>query len=91
MHIDLQAPAAADAKSKMDYAAGNDLKSGKESDETTKDERLIHVTTNGLVFLRQLGVAATDDDIEFEYNGLTGHARGRITTRIRACLCCSRR
>lgn len=76
VHIDLQAPAAADAKGKMDYAAGNDLKSGKESDETAKDERLIHVTTNGLVFLRQLGVAATDEDIEFEYNGLTGHARG---------------
>ncbi len=76
VHLDLQAPAAADAKGKMDYAAGSDLKSGRESDETAKDERLIHVTTNGLVFLRQLGVAATDDDIEFEYNGLTGHARG---------------
>ncbi|WP_263365115.1 LptA/OstA family protein [Edaphobacter bradus] len=80
VHIDLQAPAAADAKGKMDYAAGADLKSGNEwgkgEDDAEKDERLIHVKTSGLVFMRELGVAATDQDIEFAYGGLTGHARG---------------
>src|SRR5215469_8260804 len=81
VHLDLQAPAAADAKGKMDYAEGKDLKNGREvgsgsADSGEKDERLIHVKTNGLVFMRQLGVAATDQDIEFEYGGLTGHARG---------------
>jgi lipopolysaccharide export system protein LptA len=82
VHIDLQAPEAADANEKMDYAAGKDLHgskadagggAGKHED---KDERLIHVTTSGLVFLQKLGVAATDQDIEFESGGLTGHAVG---------------
>jgi lipopolysaccharide export system protein LptA len=81
VHLDLQAPAAADAKAKMDYAEGKDLKSGKEmgrepGESGEKGDRLIHVKTSGLVFLRQLGVAATDQDIEFEYGGLTGNARG---------------
>ncbi len=73
VHIDLQAPEAADANSKMDYAAGKDLHgSGHEG----RDPRLIHVTTSGLVFLQKLGVAATEKDIEFESGGLTGHAIG---------------
>src|SRR5271154_2998614 len=73
VHIDLQAPEAADANSKMDYAAGKDLHgTGHES----RDPRLIHVTTSGLVFLQKLGVAATEKDIEFESGGLTGHAVG---------------
>jgi lipopolysaccharide export system protein LptA len=79
VHLDLQAPAAKDASGKMDYAAGKDLKSS--NDETMHevgrgDARLIHVKTSGLVYLKELGVAATDQDIEFEYNGLTGHAKG---------------
>jgi lipopolysaccharide export system protein LptA len=84
VHIDLQAPEAADANAKMDYAEGKDLHGGKagehESSENksseNKDPRLIHVTTSGLVFLRKLGVAATDKDLEFESGGLTGHAVG---------------
>jgi lipopolysaccharide export system protein LptA len=78
VHIDLQAPAAADANAKMDYAAGKDLhKTGNESGaHESKDGRLVHVTTSGLVFLQKLGVAATDNDIEFESGGLTGHAIG---------------
>lgn len=73
VHIDLQAPEAADAKSKMDYAAGKDLHG---AEHENKDPRLIHVTTSGLVFLQKLGVAATDREIEFESGGLTGHAVG---------------
>src|SRR5271168_1484936 len=73
VHIDLQAPEAADANAKMDYAAGKDLQAGGQE---SKDERLIHVTTSGLVFLKTLGVAATDKDIEFASGGLTGHAVG---------------
>jgi lipopolysaccharide export system protein LptA len=79
VHIDLQAPEAADANSKMDYAAGKDLHGAKgeaTGEHETKDPRLIHVTTSGLVFLKKLGVAATDKDIEFESGGLTGHAVG---------------
>jgi len=82
VHLDLEAPAAADAKGKMDYAAGKDLKgtepagSGDAHEVGKGDARLIHVKTSGLVYLQKLGVAATDNDIEFEYNGLTGHAKG---------------
>jgi lipopolysaccharide export system protein LptA len=79
VHIDLQAPEATDAKAKMDYAAGKDLHgvTGHIAGESeSKDERLIHVTTSGLVFLQKLGVAATEKDIEFESGGLTGHAVG---------------
>ena len=85
VHLDLEAPAATDAKGKMDYAAGKDLKepagnaspAAWESHEEGKgDARLIHVKTSGLVYLEKLGVAATEEDIEFEYNGLTGHAKG---------------
>src|SRR5271170_1908974 len=73
VHIDLQAPEAADANAKMDYAAGKDLH--KDAGEK-KDVRLIHVTTSGLVFSQKQGVAATDNEIEFESGGLTGHAVG---------------
>jgi len=78
VHIDLQAPQAGDANAKMDYAAGKDLKGGPGAGhaEENKDDHLIHVTTSGLVFLRKLGVAATEKDIEFESGGLTGHAMG---------------
>jgi lipopolysaccharide export system protein LptA len=85
VHIDLQAPEAADANAKMDYAAGKDLHGSKADagdsgsvagEHEDKDERLIHVTTSGLVFLQKLGVAATDQDIEFESGGLKGHAIG---------------
>jgi lipopolysaccharide export system protein LptA len=81
VHIDLQAPEAADANAKMDYAAGKDLRGAKTAagvagEHESKDERLIHVTTSGLVFLQKLGVAATEKDIEFESGGLTGHAVG---------------
>jgi lipopolysaccharide export system protein LptA len=71
VHIDLQAPAPQDAQTKSEYAKGKDLH-GKEK----KDEHLIHVTTSNLVFLQKLGTAATSEDLEFEYNGMIGHAHG---------------
>jgi lipopolysaccharide export system protein LptA len=80
VHIDLQAPAAADANAKMDYAAGKDLhptpEQKQKQEHEAKDGRLIHVTTSGLVFSQKQGVAATDNGIEFETGGLTGHAVG---------------
>src|ERR1700727_3200317 len=44
VHIDLQAPAAADANANMDYAAGKDLhqKPEHKQQQATKDGRLIH-------------------------------------------------
>jgi lipopolysaccharide export system protein LptA len=82
--IDLQAPEAQTTNAKMDYAAGKDLPAGAgrgslghgAGDVGRKDERLIHIKTSGLVYLQKLGVAATDQDIEFTSGGLTGHAVG---------------
>ena len=74
VHIDLQAPEAADVGKKMDYASGKDLHGNGSQEE--KDARLVHVTTSGLVFLRKLGMAATDDPIKFESGGLNGSAIG---------------
>jgi lipopolysaccharide export system protein LptA len=71
VHIDLQAPAPQDPNAKSEYAKGADLH-GKEE----KDEHLIHVTTSDLVFLQRLGTAATSADLEFQYNGMIGHAHG---------------
>ncbi len=69
VHIDLQAPAPTDAN-KMEYAKGHD------PHPEGMDEHLIHVKTSELVFLQKLGIAATEQDLEFEYNGMTGHAHG---------------
>ncbi len=69
VHIDLQAPAPTDAD-KVEYAKGHDGR------PEGGDEHLIHVKTSELVFLQKLGMAATDRDLEFEYNGMTGHAHG---------------
>jgi lipopolysaccharide export system protein LptA len=85
--IDLQAPEAKTADAKMDYAAGKDLDGGTDHDNSAheavegkggkgKEERLVHIKTSGLVYLQKLGVAATDQDIEFTSGGLTGHAVG---------------
>ena len=46
------------------------------SEPVRADARMIHVKTSGLVFMQKLGVAATDQAIEFEYGGMTGHAVG---------------
>ncbi|HZY64146.1 MAG TPA: LptA/OstA family protein [Edaphobacter sp.] len=67
VQLDLQAPAPEGSEAQRKYAAGG---SG------TQDSRMIHVRTSGLVFMQKLGVAATDQAIEFQFNGMTGHAMG---------------
>ena len=74
VHLDLQAPEAKSANAKMDYAAGKDLKSGQREADATGN--VIHVTTSGLVYLQKLGVAATEQPIEFEAGGMKGQAVG---------------
>ncbi len=77
VHLDLQAPTPTDARSKAEYAAGRDpVASGMGDKHAEGDERLVHVKTSGLVFVQSLGVASTDQPIEFQYRGLTGQARG---------------
>ncbi|MEO6804231.1 MAG: LptA/OstA family protein, partial [Granulicella sp.] len=73
VHIDLEAPSAA--------VAGHATPSTKPApmvpagpDEESK--RTIHVKTSGLVYLQKLGIAATDQDLEFRFGGMTGRATG---------------
>ncbi len=74
VHIDLAAPAPATAAAKHDFAANKEAKG--DASHQSNDPRMIHVTTSGLVYLQKLGVAATDQSLEFEFHGLTGHATG---------------
>ena len=64
VHIDLQAAA---------QQAG-DVQA--EAKGTASSAKVMHVTTSGLVYMENLGVAATSEDIEFQAGGMTGHARG---------------
>lgn len=72
VHLDLEAPAPGNAQAKQQYAAG--AEPSKEHEAT--DPRMVHVKTSGLVFLQKTGTAATDQEIEFEFHGMTGHAMG---------------
>lgn len=79
VHLDLQAPAPVDARGRAEYAAGRDPASSHTEDGAGldgPDERMVHVKTSGLVFVQSLGVASTDQEIEFQYHGLNGRARG---------------
>ncbi len=71
VHMDLEAPAGAAGrpapKADLSFTPG---------DESAEDPSLIHVRTSGLVYVRKLGVAATDQPAEFRYKGMTCTSRG---------------
>src|ERR1017187_7473721 len=67
VHIDLQA---ADATGSGPAANASAKPEGPES------AKVMHVTTSGLVYLENLGLASTNDPIEFQAGGMTGHATG---------------
>ncbi|WP_187290257.1 hypothetical protein [Terriglobus saanensis] len=70
VHIDLQAPGATDP-----HAAVAAARRAGSQDESQEHD-VIHVRTSGLVFLQKLGVAATDEPLDFHANGVDGDARG---------------
>src|SRR5882757_8623239 len=59
-----------DRKTRQEHA------SGTAEDLREEGERVIHVKTSGLVYLQKLAVAATDQEVEFVFHGITGHAMG---------------
>ena len=71
VHIDLQAPVPADVHAREEFAAGRDVQ-----EHATSGDRVIHVKTSGLVYMEQMGLAATGQEVEFEVGGLTGKAKG---------------
>jgi lipopolysaccharide export system protein LptA len=75
VHIDLQAPAGTDAHGKPAVPAKNVV--AEVGDDAEGDNnRLVHVKTSGLVYLKKLGVAATDQEVEFRFGAMTGYAKG---------------
>jgi lipopolysaccharide export system protein LptA len=66
VHIDLQA----------EQAVG-----GKAVNGTAAEAKMVHVTTSRLVYLKDLGVAATNEDVEFQSGAMKGHATGASFSR----------
>lgn len=48
---------------------------------STDANKVLHVTTSGLVYLKDLGVAATSEPLEFQMGAMTGHATGADYSR----------
>ncbi len=63
VHIDLQAPTHGETGMPALTADG-------------EDKGIVHIKTSGLIFLQKLGVAATDQELEFRFGAMTGRARG---------------
>ncbi len=59
----------------MDLQAPKAL-TGDPSNAKATEDRIIHVKTSGLVYLRKLGVAATEQQVEFHYGGMECTAKG---------------
>jgi lipopolysaccharide export system protein LptA len=73
VHMDLQPPEGLTGRGTAQGGSGPAAvtrETNMESPET------IHVRTSGLVYVRKLGVAATDQDVEIAYQGFVGHSRG---------------
>jgi lipopolysaccharide export system protein LptA len=72
VHIDLQA---ADATGSGPAANASAKPEGPEYAESG-GAKVMHVTTSGLVYLENLGLASTNDPIEFQAGAMIGHATG---------------
>ncbi|QMV19589.1 hypothetical protein GOB94_13515 [Granulicella sp. 5B5] len=72
VHMDLEAPDSLTSagRSSLRPLAGAPPGSGHEP------ANVIHVRTSGVVYLRKLGIAATDQRVEFYYGGIEGTAQG---------------
>ena len=77
VHLDLQAPVqGAGRAAPNSRGPGADPVASAGEGPGRPPAGMIHVRTSGLVFLQKLGVAATDQRIEFELNGTRGSAVG---------------
>jgi lipopolysaccharide export system protein LptA len=82
VHLDLQAPPAEEA-AKPAAGAGSGLGTGataaakpKPAKDGAGNDRVIHITTSGLVYSQKQNLATTDREVEFSFSGLTGRALG---------------
>ena len=75
VQMDLQAPSALASKSRA-TPHGLEEAASQNAGARALGADTIHVRTSGLVYVRKLGVAATDQDVEFLYHGLQCQAKG---------------
>jgi lipopolysaccharide export system protein LptA len=95
VHIDLQASdvkggqqvvsGLADGKAAgvkaVDSALSAGGAGGAKNSSAADANKVMHVTTSGLVYLKDLGVAATSEPLEFQMGAMTGHATGADYSR----------
>jgi len=79
VHLDLQAPPAEGAAAKPGAGPETSKKAAAKAKPTrdgAANDRVIHITTSGLVYAQKQNLATTDQEIEFSFAGLTGRALG---------------
>jgi lipopolysaccharide export system protein LptA len=74
VHLDLQA--APKGGSGPGTTGEKTLNPSGADDPATHVPKVLHATTSGLVYSQNLAVAATNEYIEFQWGGVTGHATG---------------
>jgi lipopolysaccharide export system protein LptA len=68
VHMDLQAP--------QSLAGGRSAADPAQAEVKAESAEVIHVRTSGLVYLRKLGLATTDQQVEFRYGAILCTAQG---------------
>jgi len=78
VHLDLQAPAPASTSEAAKHLQGAAAAQANPTDpeESGPNTHVIHVQTHGLVYMQKLGLAATEQQVDFAFGGLTGHSQG---------------
>ena len=74
VHMDLQAPHATVGKAEPDAGKAEPVASNAAGELAS--EHVIHIRTSGLVYVKKLGVAATDQAVEFRYQGMMCTSKG---------------
>lgn len=74
VHMDLQAPAALSAGAHDEHATKP--QNNAATQEVAETPQTIHVRTSGLIYMRKMGVASTDQEVEIAYQGFHGYAKG---------------
>ena len=78
-YIDVQLPGALAGQQPKNTPVGDSKTSANPAHSKAvadSSDRIIHIKTSGLIYLRKLGVAATDQEVEFHYAGLQCLAKG---------------
>ncbi len=83
VHMDLQAPGALapggthpEQTGGVKAARASAAHGGEHPEDESESDHIIHVRTSGLVYVRKLAVAATDQPVEFRYAGMRCTSRG---------------